>query len=101
MTPAEQVAASRIAMYAALRAQAHDGIHAPLQVADTVLTLVKHMGDAELAPTARRHPIALVVGCAVLGAILVQTRPWRLLTRPWVVQSLLAAYAVLTQPKSP
>jgi hypothetical protein len=101
MTPAEQVCASRVAMYAALRAQAHDGMHTPLQTADTVLTLVKQLGDAELAPTARRHPIALVVGCAVLGAVLVQTRPWRLLTRPWVVQSLLAAYAVLTKPKSP
>jgi hypothetical protein len=101
MTPAERIAASRIAMYAALRAQSHDGTHTPLQPAGTVLALVKQIGDAELAPLARRHPVALVLGCAVLGAALVQTRPWRLVARPWVAQALLAAYAVLTQPKQP
>jgi hypothetical protein len=101
MTPAEQVAASRIAMYTALRAQSHGEAQAPMQAANTVLALVKQIGDTELAPTARRHPVALVLGCAVLGAVLVQTRPWRLLSRPWVAQALLAAYAVLAKPKSP
>jgi hypothetical protein len=34
---------------------------------------------ASLLPLARRHPLALVCGAALLGGLLVRLRPWRLL----------------------
>ncbi|MDC8773370.1 hypothetical protein [Roseateles albus] len=44
--------------------------------------------NASLLPLARRHPIALVCGAALLGGLLVWARPWRL-----VKPALLAGLA--------
>ena len=41
-------------------------------------SLAASAGDAALRPLARKHPLALVSGAAVLGAVLVWARPWRL-----------------------
>jgi len=101
MTPAERVAASRGAMHAALAAQSQADAHAPLPPAGVVLKLLNDLGDAKLRPTAARYPVALVLGSAVLGAVLVQTRPWRLLAVPVVAQALLAGVSALVKAKLP
>lgn len=43
-----------------------------------------------LQPLARQHPLALVLGAAVVGATLRWTRPWRWLLRSGVATALLA-----------
>lgn len=50
-------------------------------------------------PVAQRHPIALVLGAAVLGGALVWSRPWRWLLKPTLLAGLLPQLAskVVTQ----
>jgi hypothetical protein len=43
---------------------------------------------ATLRPLAQRHPVALVAGALVAGAILAWSRPWRWLFRPTVIHTL-------------
>ena len=50
------------------------------------LKSAKAVGNAALLPAAQRHPVALVLGAAALGALAVRTVPWREVLRPahWV-----------------
>ena len=101
MTPTEQIAASRIAMYAAMEtATPHNDMGATPQ-AGLILQVLKTMGDEELRPIAQRHPVALMVGSAAVGALLVQTKPWRLLAVPLVTQALLTALAGFSKARTP
>jgi hypothetical protein len=55
-----------------------------------VVTLVA--GDAAdnlLRPTARRHPLGLVAGAAVLGGLFAWSRPWRWALTPTLFAGLL------------
>lgn len=61
-------------------------LHHPLRVVshvtlDAAKTLVQ--------PVAQRHPVALVAGAAVVGALLVWGRPWRWLVAPAVLAGVL------------
>lgn len=53
--------------------------------------------NAVVKPLASRHPIALMAGMAVIGALLVFKRPWRLLLTPTLfvglVPQLLTSFA--------
>jgi len=66
----------------------------PLRTVGTALMVV---AKATLQPVAQRHPLGLLLGAAVLGAVLVWSRPWRALIRPalWagLVPSILASAA--------
>ncbi len=44
---------------------------------------------AVLQPLARRHPIALALGAALLGGVFVWSRPWRWLLKPALLAGLL------------
>ena len=49
-------------------------------------TFAKEAVDTAVRPLAQDHPVGLVAGAAVLGALLVWSRPWR-----WVATPLLAS----------
>ena len=44
--------------------------------------------QAAVRPVAQKHPLALVLGAAVVGGLLVVSRPWRLLITPALLASL-------------
>ena len=44
--------------------------------------------EAAVQPVAQKHPVALVLGAAAVGALLVVSRPWRLLITPALLASL-------------
>lgn len=44
--------------------------------------------QAVVRPVAQKHPLALVLGAAALGGLLVVSRPWRLLITPALLASL-------------
>jgi hypothetical protein len=46
-----------------------------------------------VAPAARRHPWALVLGGLVLGAAVVKLRPWRWIVRPAVLVGMASSMA--------
>lgn len=48
----------------------------------TVTIVGGEVGKTFVRPVARRNPLGLVLGAAVVGALLVASRPWRWLLRP-------------------
>jgi hypothetical protein len=46
-------------------------------------------GNLVMQPAVRKHPFRAVLGAALIGALLVKGRPWRLLANPVVVSALL------------
>jgi hypothetical protein len=79
-TPDEKLAASRVLLRQALHQS--DASH-PLQ---TALHATAASAGLVLQPVARAHPYRLVIGAAVVGALLARTRPWR-----WLPASALLA----------
>lgn len=60
--------------------------HHPLRlVSDVTLDAAR----AVVQPVAQRHPVVLVAGAAVVGALLVWSQPWRWLLTPALVAGLL------------
>lgn len=53
------------------------------------LTLVYGTAQALLQPVAQRHPMVLVMGAAAAGALIVLTKPWRLISKPALLAGLL------------
>ncbi len=82
-TPDEKLAASRAQLREALR---QSDANYPLQ---TVLHATAASAGLVLQPVARAHPYRLVIGAAVVGALLARTRPWR-----WLPASALLAGVV-------
>jgi hypothetical protein len=60
----------------------------PMHVA---MTQVAEAVKAALRPISRRHPYAMVFGAAAVGALLVVARPWRWISKPALLASLLPA----------
>lgn len=58
----------------------------PLRI---TVTLVAEAAAAVLQPIAQRHPVALVAGAALLGGVMVLTRPWRWISMPALLSGLL------------
>ena len=58
----------------------------PLRLACGVLARSTH---AAVQPVAQKHPVALVLGAAAVGGLLVTSRPWRLLITPALLAGLL------------
>jgi hypothetical protein len=52
-------------------------------------------------PLAQRHPIGLTAGAAVVGAIVVQIRPWRWLLKPVLFAGLLPQIVVTAAAQVP
>ena len=48
-------------------------------------SLAEEASRRYVEPIARKNPLAVVVGSAVFGALLVASRPWRWLLRPWMI----------------
>jgi hypothetical protein len=70
----------------------------PLRVA---VTTASEAANVVVQPFAQRHPVALVAGAALFGALLAYTRPWRVihrLTRPAGVWPHVFARAVALAP---
>ena len=60
-------------------------------------TLAFRASRTAIVPLVRRHPAAVLGGAAVVGAVIIWTRPWRWLLRPALiagVASQLAARAI-------
>jgi hypothetical protein len=79
-TPEEKLAASRTQLRHALH---QSDASYPLQ---TVLHATATSAGLMLQPMARAHPYRLVIGAAVVGALLARTQPWR-----WLPVSALLA----------
>jgi hypothetical protein len=60
----------------------------PMHVA---MTQVAEAVKAALRPISQRHPYAMVFGAAAAGALLVVARPWRWISKPALLASLLPA----------
>ncbi len=58
------------------------------------LQLACSLGEELLSPLAQRHPLALVGGAALGGALLVSARPWRWRMRPPVLTRLFTQVAL-------
>lgn len=56
-------------------------------------TLAGSAAKSVLQPVAERHPVALVVGAAAVGASIVAVKPWRWGIRPAVLAGLLPSLA--------
>jgi hypothetical protein len=54
-----------------------------------VAHLVMTVGAGSLQPLARRHPLPLVLGAAVVGGLLVWSRPWRRISGAALLAGLL------------
>jgi hypothetical protein len=70
----------------------------PLRTVGTALMVV---AKATLQPVAQRHPIGLLLGAAVLGAVLVWSRPWRALIRPALWAGLLPSILTSAAARAP
>ena len=68
------------------------------ELGERVLAQIKAVPglDRLIEPMARNQPLALVLGAALAGALLVLTRPWRWLVNPALVAGLLPALATRT-----
>jgi hypothetical protein len=60
----------------------------PMHIA---VTQVAEALKAALRPVSQRHPYAMVFGAAAAGALLVVARPWRWISTPGLLASLLPA----------
>jgi hypothetical protein len=58
----------------------------PLRIASVA---AGQAAQAVLQPLAQRHPLGLVMGAALLGGLVVLTRPWRWMFRPALFAGLL------------
>jgi len=106
LTPGERLALSRERLRMAIAKNAADP-PSPLSVLfpgssgllDLLKTLLPGTGDimdalgtwwnqAPLRPLAQRHPVALVTGALLAGAVLAWTRPWRWLFRPTLLSTV-------------
>lgn len=92
--PTERLAASRERMRQALAAHPSGATATPAGPAPAhplrlVTSMLGALFGARLQPLAQRHPIALVLGAAVAGALLVRSRPWRWRVVPALVGGLL------------
>jgi hypothetical protein len=82
-TPEGKLAASRVQLRQALR---QSEAASPLQ---TALHATAASAGLVLQPVARAHPYRLVIGAAVVGALLARTRPWRWLSASAVLAGLM------------
>lgn len=55
----------------------------------TITVAAADAAKTVLQPVAQRHPVVLVAGAFVFGGVLVWSRPWRWVSKPIVVSSLL------------
>lgn len=55
----------------------------------SVLHLANEAADAAVHPMAQRHPLRLVLGAGLVGALLAWSRPWRWILTPALVAGLL------------
>lgn len=53
------------------------------------LTLAWDAAQVVLQPIAQRHPMGLVLSAAAAGALIVLTKPWRLISKPALLAGLL------------
>lgn len=88
VTASERLALSRQRLRHALRASAEEAptTSNPMLIAGHI---AKDAVESAVAPVAQRNPLALVLGAAVGGALLVAGKPWRWLFAPAVMATLV------------
>ena len=59
------------------------------EASNSPVQLALAAGNIVMQPAVRKHPFRAVLGAALIGALLVKGRPWRLLANPVVVSALL------------
>lgn len=70
----------------------------PLRIAGM---LAADLVQAVLQPVARRNPLGLVLGAAVLGGLLVWIRPWRWVPKPVLFAGLLPQLVSMVMAQVP
>ncbi|MEO8856528.1 MAG: hypothetical protein ABI343_06000 [Burkholderiaceae bacterium] len=88
VTASERLALSRQRLRQALRESAEESPRTsnPVLIAGHI---AREAVESAVAPVARRNPLALVLGAAVGGALLVAGKPWRWLFAPAVMATLV------------
>jgi hypothetical protein len=63
------------------------------EASSSAASLALATGNLMLKPTVQNHPLTAAIAAAVLGALIIKTRPWRLMSNP-IILSALAPLAI-------